>query len=125
MNLNSMNSLFSLIMLVFGVYCIYAWYQLKDGTLPEKFVLLNREMPANKCLDQEQYVAYVRPRLLVFSVAMTAFGVLSVVDAQLSVIQSWFPNQAFWIQLMLTSVIPFAMVVWFAVCLHKIQKELW
>lgn len=125
MNLNSMNSLFSLIMLVFGVYCIYAWYQLKDGTLPEKFVLLNRELPANKCLDQEQYVAYVRPRLLVFSVAMTAFGVLSVVDAQLSVIQSWFPNQAFWIQLMLTSVIPFAMVVWFAVCLHKIQKELW
>lgn len=125
MNLNSMNSLFSLIMLVFGVYCIYAWYQLKDGTLPEKFVLLNREMPANKCLDQEQYVAYVRPRLLVFSVAMTAFGVLSVVDAQLSVIQSWFPNQVFWIQLMLTSVMPFAMVVWFAVCLHKIQKELW
>lgn len=125
MNLNSMNSLFSLIMLVFGVYCIYAWYQLKDGTLPEKFVLLNRELPANKCLDQEQYVAYVRPRLLVFSVAMTTFGVLSVVDAQLSVIQSWFPNQAFWIQLMLTSVIPFAMVVWFAVCLHKIQKELW
>lgn len=125
MDLTSMNTLFSLIMLVFGVYCIYAWYQLRDGTLPEKFALLNKELPASKCLDPEQYVAYVRPRLLVFSVAMTAFGVLSVVDARLSIIQSWFPDQAFWIQLMLTSVIPFAMVVWFAVCLHKIQKELW
>lgn len=125
MDLTSMNTLFSLIMLVFGVYCIYAWYQLRDGTLPEKFVLLNKELPASKCLDQEQYVTYVRPRLLVFSVAMTAFGVISVLDARLALIEAWFPGCVFWVQLMVTSVIPFAMVVWFAVCLRKIQKELW
>lgn len=125
MSLDSMNSLFSIIMLVFGVYCVYGWYQLKDGVIPEKFVLLTKELPADKCLDQEEYIRYVRPRLLVFSVTVTAFGVLSLLDANLGWIANWFPNQAFWIQLLLTSVIPFAMVVWFAICLHKIQKELW
>ena len=125
MDLNGMNYLLSLITLGFGLYCFYAWSQLCGGKIPEKFVLLPREFSPDKCIDQEVYISYIRPRLMIFGIAMTASGAFALADARWGLVNQWFPDYALLLRLLLTSILPFAVIVWFAVCLHKIQKELW
>lgn len=125
MDINSMNSLFSMITLLFSVYCLYAWYQLRGGTIPQKFALLPKEFSPEKCLDQELYVRYLRPRLLVFSILMVLTGVVGLLDARLGLFEAMLPGRGVLLAILLTSVLPLAVVIWFCVCLRKIQKELW
>lgn len=125
MSLTSMNTLFTIFILLTGFYCLYAWYQLRGGAIPERFVLLPKDFDPQKCLDQDRYVTYLRPRLLVFSLLTVFFGGFTLADEKLSLLDLWFPNQAFVLRLLLSSILPLAVVVWFCVCLSKIQKELW
>ena len=125
MDANGMSNLFSLIALLFGAYCLFAWYQLKDGKIPEKFMLLSRDLPPEKCLDQEYYTQYMRPRLLIFGIVTTLSGVIGMVDVQTGILATVFGEYSMIASLLLTSAIPFGFVVWFAMCLMKIQKELW
>lgn len=125
MDANSMNNLFSLIALIFGAYCLYAWNQLKGGKIPDKFMLLSRDLPPEKCLDPEYYCAYMRPRLLVFGIIIFLSGVIGMADVRFGFFRALFGDYGYIAGLILTSVIPFASVVWFAVALMKIQKELW
>ena len=125
MDINSMNSLFSMITLFFSVYCLYAWYQIRGGTIPQKFALLPKEFSPEKCLDQELYVRYLRPRLLVFSILMVLTGVVGLLDARLGLFEAMLPGRGVLLAILLTSVLPLAVVIWFCVCLRKIQKELW
>ena len=125
MDINSMNSLFSMITLFFSVSCLYAWYQLRGGTIPQKFALLPKEFSPEKCLDQELYVRYLRPRLLVFSILMVLTGVVGLLDARLGLFEAMLPGRGVLLAILLTSVLPLAVVIWFCVCLRKIQKELW
>lgn len=125
MSLTSMNTLFTIFILLTGFYCLYAWYQLRGGAIPERFVLLPKDFDPKKCLDQDRYVTYLRPRLLVFSLLTVFFGCFTLADEKLSLLDLWFPNQAFVLRLLLSSILPLAVVVWFCVCLSKIQKELW
>lgn len=125
MDINSMNNLFSMITLLFGGYCFYGWYQLRDGRIPEKFALLGNQLPPEKCLDEEYYVSYMRPRLLFFGIAMVLAGLIGVLDAQFDIFNLLFADKGFLVSLVLTSIVPFAIIVWFAVCVYKIQKELW
>ena len=125
MDVNGMNNLFSLIAILFGGYCFYAWYQLKDGTIPEKFMLLSRDLPPEKCLDQEYYASYMRPRLLIFAIIIFLSGIIGMLDTRLGLFAALLGDKAFLASLVLTSALPFAAVVWFGICLTKIQKELW
>ena len=125
MDINSMNSLFSMITLFFSVYCLYAWYQLRGGTIPQKFALLPKEFSPEKCLDQELYVRYLRPRLLVFSIVMILSGVVGMLDARLGLFEAMLPGRGVLLAILCTSLLPLAVVIWFCVCLRKIQKELW
>ena len=125
MDVTGMNNLFSLIALLFGAYCFYAWYQLKDGTIPEKFALLSRDLPVAKCLDQEYYTQYMRPRLMIFAVVTFLSGIIGLADQRTGMLATLLGDNAFWARLLLTSVIPFAAVIWFGWCVTKIQKELW
>lgn len=127
MDFNSFNSLFSFIMLFCGLYCFYAWYQLRDGKIPEKFMLLNQTLPADQCLDQEYYTQYMRPRLLVFAIVITLFAGFGILDARFALLESWVPAGPAYLvgSLLVNSVIPFGVIVWFCICLMKIQKELW
>jgi len=124
--INSMSSLFSLITLLVGLYCFYAWFQLRGNTIPEKFFLLNKELPREKCIDQEYYCTYMRPRILIFAIAITLFGGFGVLDAELGLLLSWCPADSFAIiSILVNSAIPLGIIVWFVLCMMKIQKELW
>ena len=125
MDANSMKSMFSFIALLFGGYCFYAWNQLKDGKIPEKFMLLSRDLPPEKCLDQEYYTAYMRPRLLIFGTIILLSGLIGVLDVRYGFFATLFGDNGYLASLVTTSIIPFASVVWFGICLSKIQKELW
>lgn len=122
---NSMNAILSLLTFLAGLYCLYAWFQLRKGTIPEKFLLLSKELPADQCLDQEQYVHYLRPRLLIIGVATTVFGGFTLLNDHFALLEQWCPEQAFVIGLLTSSILPLAVVIWFCVCLNKIQRELW
>ena len=124
--MNSMTSLFTIIQLLAGLYCFYAWFQLRTNSIPERFYLLNKDLPREKCIDQEYYCMYMRPRLLVFAIVLTVFGVFSMIDAALGLLLAWCPANSYAIAtLLVNSIIPFAAVVWFVICMLKIQKELW
>lgn len=125
MDPNSMNSILSLLTVLAGLYCFCAWFQLRKGTIPEKFLLLSKELPADQCLDQEQYTTYLRPRLLVIGAVTTVFGGFTLLDDRFSLLEQWCPEQAFAIGLLTSSILPLAAVIWFCFCLNKIQRELW
>ena len=125
MDVNSMNNLFSYITLAFGLYCLYAWYQLGGGKIPEKFVLLPKDLSPDKCLDQELYISYIRPRLIIFGVVIVLFSGFSLVDTRLNLIGQWFPTAYVTVRLIATSLVPLAIIIWFGYCLVKIQRELW
>ena len=125
MDPNSMNTILSLLTFLAGLYCLYAWFQLRKGTIPEKFLLLSKELPADQCLDQEQYVRYLRPRLLIIGVATTVFGGFTLLNDHFALLERWCPEQAFVIGLLTSSILPLAVVIWFCFCLNKIQRELW
>lgn len=117
--------LFNYILLFAGLYCFYAWYQLRDGTIPERFSLLSKDLSVEKCLDQGYYVSYLRPRLLIFAILTTILGTVTVLEAKFGVLTAILPEYADTVALILGSFLPFALVVWFGYCICKIQRELW
>ena len=126
MDPNGMIGLMNLITLGGGIYSLYAWFQMRGGTIPPNFALQNRDLPREKCLDEEYYVSYMRPRLLVLALILIAFGAFNLLDAQFGLLQAWIPESAYLlVSFVVGSLIPLAVIVWFAVCLSKIQKELW
>lgn len=117
--------LFNYILLFCGAYGFYGWYQLRNGTIPERFGLLGKDLDPKKCLDEEMYVSYLRPRLLVFSIVTFIVGVMVVLDSKFSLFAKLFGESATTVGLIVGSLFPFAVVVWFGFCLYKIQKDLW
>ena len=68
----------------------------------------------------------MRPRILIFAIAIALTGGFGVLDAELGLLQAWCSAGSYaTVSLLVTSIIPFAFVVWFVVCMIKIQKELW
>jgi len=126
MDPNGMINFMNLITLGCGIYCLYLWFQLRGGKIPPKFPLLGRELTPEKCLDEEYYISYMRPRLLFFGVLVTVVGVFNMLDRQLGLLQAWLPEGAATVvALIVDSLLPFGAVVWFAICINRIQKELW
>ena len=123
---SSMMDLFNYIVLFCGIYCFYAWYQLRSDTIPERFPLLAKDLRPEKCLDQAYYISYIRPRLLIFAIIVTVLGVFSIVDTKFGLCAALFPEgTATAVSAIVGSFLPFMVVVWFGVCMYKIQKELW
>ena len=118
--------LFNYILLFCGIWGFYAWHQLRGSTIPERFSLLGKDLDPKKCLDQEMYVSYMRPRVLVFAIVATLLGVLTVLDAKFDLFAALLPEAAAGTAtLVVGSLLPFVVVIWFGFCIFKIQKDLW
>ncbi len=128
--MSSMNYIFSVVMLVMGIYGLRMWISVrKTGDVPAGSVLLPRDRTLADCMDEDAFLDYIRPRLLIFSVLNVLYGLFSAADTALDLIGTWVVNMpdrlaGLTIQL-LTSVLPMAIFVWFALALNKIQKDLW
>ena len=58
--------LFNGITLGVGVFCLYTWYKLKKaGKLFESQFLIPKDNKVSDCVDEEGYIRYISPVLLV------------------------------------------------------------
>lgn len=128
--MNDFNSFFNLLILGCGLYCLYQSVQLiRTGTLPSNSILLSKERPLSQCLDPEGFIAYMKPRFLIFSVLMVLSSLVSILNDFLGFLDRWTAPMTPALRLVVLEVvsflIPFGVLVWFAVCLVKTQKQLW
>ena len=128
--MDSMNHLFGMITLGCGIYCLYVWIKIHtSGKVPPNSVLLPKDCTMDKCLDPEEFITYVQPRLLIFSILIIGFGLFSVIDVYLGLMDAMTAGLSELMRLLvleaMTCILPLAAVIWFAVCLRKIQKLLW
>ena len=128
--MDSMNNIFSLIMLGCGIYCLYVWLRIhRTGEIPANSIILPKDRTMDSCLDPEEFQSYIKPRLLVFSILIILFGVFGLVDAQLNLVVSLADGLSPLLRLLVIELVnfllPFAVVIWFGVCLYRIQKQLW
>lgn len=128
--MNNMNSYFSIITLGCGVYCLYVWFQVHRGAaLSQNNLILPRDKTLDDCLDKAEFLHYVKPRLLVFSILIMLSGAFGMVNDQLGLIDQWTAGMSDGMHLLvlelLTCFLPLAIVIWFAVSLRRIHKALW
>lgn len=64
-----------------GIYALYTWFKLLAGKLFDNSLVMPRERTAAQCLDEETYVAYIRPRTLILGIATVISGGTGVVDS--------------------------------------------
>ena len=128
--MSSMNYLFSIITLIMGGYGLYMWISIRrTGDVPVGSILLPRDRTLSDCIDEEEFLSYIRPRLLIFSVLIFLYGVFCAVDTAMDLIGQWVADMSGRMADLtvqgLTCVLPMSILIWFALTLNKIQKELW
>ena len=120
---------FALIIGVCGIYCLYLWVKiLITKQVPKDFVLLSKEYPIEKCKEPEAFRTYLKPRLLVFSLVVTVFGLFGAANSYFGLIDGWLSVSGtlqMVVSVLLTCVIPLAALIWFAVCISRAQKRMW
>ena len=100
------------------VYCLYTWVRLlREGKLFPNSLLVPKEKKPADCRDEAGYVAYLRPRLGILPLVMTAYTVLIVLDDVLKA--GWLPYP--W-QLLPLGVL-LAALIWYAAASAKALRE--
>lgn len=130
MNTDSFLLFFDIIMLAYGIYCLYVWVKLrKTGVMPEKSMLLSQELPMKNCIDPEEYVRYMKPRLLVFGITLVIFAAFCLANSAFGLVAAWTASMEvlarLFVEMLLTCLLPLAVLIWFAVSIHRIQNRLW
>ena len=130
MNTDHILLFFDIIMLGYGIYCLYIWLKLrKTGVMPEKSLLLSQELPMKNCIDPQEYVEYMKPRLLVFGILISVIAAFCLADEAVGLMAGWTASMetlpAVLVEFAATCALPLIVLIWFGVCTYKIQKRLW
>lgn len=128
--MGDINLVFGVITAGCGIYCLWQWIKIrKTGVIADNSMILPRDCTADSCIDLEEFLAQIMPRLLVFGVLITLFGLFGLADAAFGFLDQWMAGATDGMRLLVlelvTCIIPLAVVIWFAVCLRRIQKRLW
>ena len=112
MNFNDSMLLFNLIALGCGCFFLYNWVRLRiSGGLFESSLLVPRGKTPQQCSDAQSYIRYIRPRVLVISVATILYGAVSMAIDRFA----GFPLQA---ELLMMALV-LAIVVWYGLCASR------
>ena len=128
--MGNMNLMFGLITAGCGVYCLYLWAKiLLKGKVPDGCMILPRGSTMDECLDPEGFMAHAMPRLLIFSVLIMFFGLLTLADVYFDLLNVWTAGLSAGMRLLIlelvTCFIPLGVVIWFGVSMRRVQKRLW
>lgn len=128
--MTNMNFLFGIITFGCGVYCLYLWCKIHFGKqVPDSCMLVPREQTMAQCVDGEEFLGYIMPRFLIFSVVILAFGIFGLADYHFGILNVWTQGLSAGMRLLVlelaTCIMPLLVVIWFGVCLKKIHKRLW
>ena len=115
---NNASLLLDLLTLACGGYCMYTWVNLRIlNRLFKNELLVPKDCKPEDCLDEEGYIAYIRPRLFVLSALVVLTGVIFVLNDVLASPVVPYP----W------SIIPWALVlvalVWYAISNRHANRE--
>ncbi len=120
--------LLDLIVVAAGIYLLYTWFRLKkEGKLFENQLLVPKDSKITDCLDEEGFIAYFQPKLLILGVICTVIGAICAVEGQTGFFSGLFPT----VEKMPVIInlggngISFAVLVWYMVCWTKARKEYW
>ena len=128
--MTSMNLIFTVLMLGCGLYCLYQSIQLiRTGEVPSNSILLSKERSMKDCLDPQYFVDYIKTKFLVFSIVVCCCGTFSLINDLTGFLNTLTAGLSVGLQLLVTElaifIIPFGAIIWFSVCLVRIQKQLW
>ena len=119
---------FHIITLACGVYVLYTDIKLrKEGKLFANQLLIPKDAKPEHCVDEEGYVEYVTPRLLVLGILLVLAGGLCLLNGQLHVGAMLFPQVAeidFYVE-MGGIVLSLVSVVWYMFCWVRSRKLFW
>lgn len=111
-------SILGAVVAVYGLYCLYIWLRLKiDNYLFYNQILIPSGYAVRDCKHPREYIQYMKPRLLVFGLVITAAGVLNVLAAQLLTLTTWM----FWVLI----AVPIAVIIWFVITLIVTRRRYW
>ena len=118
MDFNDSMLLFNLIALGCGGFFLYNWIRLwvSDG-LFESSLLVPRGKTPQQCSDAQGYIRYIRPRILVISIAAILYGAVSMVVDRFGGV----PLQAEMVLMGLVLLV----VVWYGVCATRAYRKYW
>lgn len=120
---NDMGGMLTIILLIMligsGVYALYTYIRLHRTCMlfPNKF-LYPGGCTADKCVDEDGFIEYIEPRLLLLGIAMILCGI--VYGAYSMVWKKSF----LWADI-LTVMIPAGVFVWYMVVQRKAAKNFW
>lgn len=111
--------LFDVISLGAGAYCLFTCFKLHlaQGRLFPNGILVPKGLNPKDCTDQKAYCAYIYPRLLIFALALTIYGGVSMADTLLDFVPYW-GRQAM-------IAVSFCIIIWYAVVSTKANRKYW
>ncbi|MFR4068352.1 MAG: hypothetical protein ACLT1T_05395 [Oscillospiraceae bacterium] len=83
--MNDMTLFLDLILLASGVYCMYTWLRLAvTKHLFKNGLLVPKEKKISDCADEAEYIRYMTPPLAVMAILTLIYGVIMLLNDQLS-----------------------------------------
>ena len=115
---DSFLKLFDLISTACGVYILYSYVKLRmvGRLFPSSLLIPNGRQPKD-CLDEEGYIRYIRPRLLVIGVAITVLGLAMLADGTFYQLSQGLAMGLIGLAL--------AFLVWYGVCSARANRRFW
>lgn len=108
--MNDMTLFLDLILLASGVYCMYTWLRLAvTKHLFKNGLLVPKEKKISDCADEAEYIRYMTPPLAVMAILTLAYGVIMLLNDQLS--EPFLP----YLWSLVPLVVVLASLVWYAV----------
>lgn len=117
MNPDSLFAVFDAIMFAAGIYCAYSWHYMKTKRqIHDNRMTIPPDISIEACRNPAAYMAYMLPRMLVFSILCIVFGGLNLLTHVTQI-----PQQVQFVCI----VALFVNIVWFAVVLRKSIQNYW
>ena len=119
---------FNIITMAYGVYAMYTAIKLwKLKKLFPNQLLMPKDSKPGDCLDEEGYVDYVKPRLLIFGIVLTVVGGICLVDSKWQISAMLFSNaeKANFYLVEGGIVLSLIALAWYVVCGMKARKLFW
>lgn len=128
MNMTGFELYFNIITLAAGVYFLYTWWKLRrSGKLFANQLLIPKDAKPGDCLDEEGYIDYVRPKLLLAGIICALVGIICLADSQLDFSAKYFsqiPNLDYYIA-QGGNLVCLATLVGYMICWTRGRKLFW
>ena len=119
---------FNIITLACGVYALYTAIKLwKLNKLFPNQLLVPKDAKPGDCLDEEGYVGYVKPRLLILGIVLTVVGGICLADSKWQISAMLFSGaeKASFYLVEGGIVLCLVALVWYMFCWTKARKLYW